>query len=205
MSPIKDFIESGLLELYVMGVASPEETAAVEQMAAAHPEVRQEIDAISEQMELYAMAHAVEPKTTIKPLVLATIDYMERMKQGELPASPPVVNAKSRAEDFAPWLNREDMVLPADAESIYAKIIGYTPVATTAIVWLKDSTEPEVHHDEYERFLILEGTCKVTVGEHVYSLAAGDYFAVPLHVSHHFKITSSEPCKAVLQRLSVEV
>ncbi|MFD3001902.1 cupin domain-containing protein [Pontibacter toksunensis] len=204
MNSIKDFIESGVLELYVMGAASPEEAAAVEQMAASHPEVQQEIDAISEQMEVYAMAHAVKPRNTVKTLVLATIDYLERMKEGELPTSPPVLTAQSRPEDFAPWLNREDMVLPADAEGVYAKIIGYTPVATTAVIWLKDATEQEVHHDEYERFLILEGTCEITAGENVYSLAAGDYFAVPLHTPHHFKVISTERCKAVLQRLSVE-
>lgn len=203
MNPISEFIESGVLELYVMGVASPEETIAVEKMAAAHPKIREEIDAISEQMELYARAHAVKPRRTVKPLVLATIDYMERMKQGELPASPPVITEKSRPEDYATWLNREDMVLPPDAESIYAKIIGYTPAATTAVIWVRDRSDSEVHHDEYERFLILEGTCNITAGEQTYSLAAGDYYAVPLHVEHVFEVTSAEPCKALLQRLSV--
>ena len=204
MNPITEFIQSGLLELYVMGAGSEEETAEVEQMAAAHPEVRQELDAISEQMEQYAIAHAVKPRKTVKTLVLATIDYMERMKQGELPSSPPVITAQSRPEDFATWLNREDMVLPADAEEIYAKIIGYTPVATTAIIWLENESEQEVHHDEYERFLILEGTCTIRAGEEVHTLAPGGFFAIPLHVPHQIKVTSSVRCKAVFQRLSVE-
>lgn len=203
MNPIKEFIESGVLELYVMGIASPQETYDVEQMAAIHPEIRQEIESISEAMESYALAHAVKPRSVVKPMVLATIDYMERMKQGELPASPPVITPTSRPEDYAIWLNREDMVLPPDEKDIYAKIIGYTPAASTAIVWIKDGTDQEVHHDEYERFLILEGTCDITVGEDTYSLAAGDYFAVPLHLPHQIKVTSVEPCKAILQRLSV--
>ena len=204
MNPtIAAFLESGVLELYVMGAASPQETLAVEQMAAAHPEVRHEIDTISQAMERYAQAHAVKPRNVVKPLLLATIDYMERMKQGELPASPPEITADSRPEDYAVWLNREDMVLPQDADEIYAKIIGYTPAATTAIVWIREAADQEVHHDEQERFLILEGTCDIIAGDNTYSLAAGDYFAVPLHTPHMFKVTSAAPCKAILQRLSV--
>lgn len=204
MNPITEFIESGVLELYVMGATSPQETQTVEQMAAAHPEIRQEIDVISEQLERYAMASAVKPRDTVKTLLLTTIDYMERMKQGELPVSPPVITEDSRPEDYALWLNREDMVLPPDADGMFAKIIGYTPAATTAIVWIKEQSDEEVHDDENERFLIQEGTCYVQAGEETFHLNAGDYFAVPLHVQHQFKVTSPEPCKAVLQRLSVD-
>ncbi|WP_139237253.1 cupin domain-containing protein [Pontibacter akesuensis] len=200
---LSEFLESGVLELYVMGATTPQQTQRVEEMAAAYPEIRQEIDAISQAMEAYALAHAVKPRNTVKPLLMATIDYMERMKQGELPATPPVVTENSRPEDFATWLNREDMMLPPDAENIHARIIGYTPAATTAIVWIKDRSDQEVHEDELERFLIVEGTCNIIAGEQTHSLQAGDYFAVPLHTPHMFIVTSDYPCKAILQRLSV--
>lgn len=203
MNPITAFIESGILELYVMGVTSPEENLEVEQMAAAHPEVKQEIEAISQAMEQYTMAHAVEPRGNIKPLLLATVDYIERMKQGELPEAPPVLTEASQLEDYRQWIERADMGYPAETENIYARIIGYTPAATTAIVWIKDSSGFEVHHDEHERFLILEGTCDFTVGEAAYQLKAGDFFAIPLHIPHKIKVTSEIPCKAILQRLSV--
>ncbi|WP_161888024.1 cupin domain-containing protein [Pontibacter russatus] len=204
MNPnVKAYIESGVLELYVMGASSPAEALAVEQMAAAHPEVRQELENISLALEGYARAHAVTPRNTVKPLLLATIDYMERLKHGEVPATPPVITPESHIADFATWLDREDMVLPPDADSIYVKIIGYTPDATTAIVWIKEEAAQEVHHDEHERFLIVEGTCDIVAGEDIHQLAAGDYYAVPLHTAHTFKVTSAVPCKAVLQRLAV--
>lgn len=95
------------------------------------------------------------------------------------------------------------MVLPPNADDIYARIIGYTPAATTAIVWIRDRTDYEVHKDEYERFLIVEGTCDIIAGEETHSLMAGDFFAVPLHTPHMLTVTSPGPCKAVLQRLSV--
>lgn len=204
MNPIAEFIESGVLELYVMGAASPEETLTVEKMAAAYPELKQEIEQISLALEHYAQAHAVKPRTTVKVLLLATIDYLERMKQGELPESPPVLTQHSKSSDYEKWLNQEDAVLPKDAKGIHARIIGYTPTATTAIVWIMEHSEKEVHHDEYERFLILEGSCHITAGDETRALAASDYFAVPLHATHQVKVTSDIPCKAILQRLSVE-
>ena len=202
MNRITEFMQSGLLELYVMGSASPEEAEEVEQMAAAHPEIRQELETISQTLEDYAQAHAVKPKATLKPLILATINYLERLKNGEPAVAPPTLTPASTIADFAPWLNRPDMVLPDHAEAIHAKIIGANPAATTAIVWLTGIAENEIHHDEYERFLIIEGSCDITAGEEVHHLAAGDYYAVPLHTRHMVKVTSPFPCKVILQRLA---
>ena len=122
MNTVAKFIESGILELYVLGAASEEDVLAVEKMAAAHPEVKQEIDQISQAMEHYAQTRAVKPRATVKTLVMATIDYLERMKQGELPESPPVLTPNSRISDFEKWLHHKDAVHPADAAQIHARI-----------------------------------------------------------------------------------
>ncbi|AKD04036.1 cupin domain-containing protein [Pontibacter korlensis] len=204
MNPITEFMESGVIELYVMGAASPEEVIAVEAMAEAYPEVKQEIEQTRLAMEYYAQAHAVKPRRTVKTLLLATVDYLERMKKGELPESPPILTPESKISDYEKWLKKEDAVYNEDADGLYAKIIGYTPKYTTAILWVKDRSEEEVHHDEYERFLILEGTCTFTTGGEKHDLAPGDYFAIPLHTPHQVIVTSDTPCKAILQRLSID-
>lgn len=202
MSEVSTFIQSGILELYALGAASAAEAAEVERMMALHPDVRTELDAISASLEAYALAHAVEPPSTLKPLVLATIDYLERLKQGEEPTTPPELTAASTPEHFALWLERDDLKAPTSEEDIFVKIIGFTPAATTAIVWLKDVADEEVHHDEHERFLVLEGSCTITVGGQAHTLRAGDFFAIPLHQKHSVKVTSTEPCKVILQRLA---
>ncbi|MEO5942329.1 MAG: cupin domain-containing protein, partial [Ferruginibacter sp.] len=104
-------------------------------------------------------------------------------------------------ETYAPWLNRSDMTAP-DNEAIFAKIIGYTPEATTAIVWIKEYAPHEVHDHEYEKFLVVEGTCDIIVEGKVHSLIPGDYFAIPLHKKHVVKVTSIIPCKVILQRIA---
>ncbi len=199
---IKEYISSGILEQYVLGTISKEESLQVEKIATMHTEVQKEIEEISKAIEQYAMENAVEPSRNVKTFLIATIDYMERMENGEAPSFPPALSATSTLADFASWLNREDMILPADAEDPYAKIIGYTPSQKTAIIWIKDSTPPELHHEEYEKFLIAEGTCNIIVEEKVYQLVPGDYFAVPLHKTHIIKVTSAIPCKVILQRIA---
>jgi mannose-6-phosphate isomerase-like protein (cupin superfamily) len=204
MNSITEFKESGILELYVMGAASPEEILEVEKMIAAHPEMQQEIEEIREAIEHYAQAHAIKPRNNVKTMVMATVDYLDRMKQGELPESPPIITPESCESDFEGWLENNDAVLPDNVEGIHARIIGYTPKATTAIAWIRDTSEPEVHHDELERFLILEGSCQFTAGDKMYSLSAGDFFEVPLHTVHHVQVTSPIPCKVIIQRISIE-
>jgi mannose-6-phosphate isomerase-like protein (cupin superfamily) len=202
MKTTKEFIESGILELYVLGTASSEEVMEVEQRAAGDPEIRQEIDAISEALELYAMENAIQPNELIKPFLLATIDYTQRLENGEEVTHPPLLNEASTIEDYLPWLSRADMKPPANDLDLFAKIIGYTPTVTSAIVWINEYAPHEVHDDEFERFLIVEGTCEIIVEDEVNQLKPSDYFAIPLHKKHMVKVTSSIPCKVILQRIA---
>jgi mannose-6-phosphate isomerase-like protein (cupin superfamily) len=202
MSDVKKFIESGILEMYVLGNTTPGETNEVEQMAAAHPEVSREIDSINTAIGQYARAYAVTPEPTIGPMLMATIEYMERMKNGELPTYPPVLHEGSRVEDYAEWLNRKDLQLTEPLEFAKAHIIGSIPQVTTAIVWLRDGAPPETHTNEIEKFLIVEGTCNITVGNEVHSMRPGGVLIIPLHVSHYVEVTSDIPCKIILQRVA---
>lgn len=197
----KELIDSGILEQYVLGSASPADILEVEKLAAEDPAIRLEIDLISETFEKLAMENAVEPPVVIKPFLMALINYMERMNNGEAASAPPVLNQNSKVSDFDEWLNREDMVSPG-TEDLFARIISYTPEATTAIVWIKEYAPQEVHDNEYEKFLIVEGTCDIIVDEDVNHLKPGDYFAIPLYKNHMVRVTSSIPCKVLLQRIA---
>jgi anti-sigma-K factor RskA len=67
---IKAYIESGILELYVLGDLSPEERLQVEEMAAKHAAVKAEIDQIEQSLELYAEEYAFEPPEAVRDKVL---------------------------------------------------------------------------------------------------------------------------------------
>ena len=194
-------IESGTLEMYVLGLATPEETLHVEQMATNNEAVRLEINAISIALEKYTFDTAIEPEPTLGPFIMATINYMERLKGGELPSLPPMLHSASKVADYAQWLNREDMKAEPDDE-LRAHIIGYTPDITTAIVWLKTGAPPETHTKEFEKFLIVEGTCDITIGNDIHQLSPGDVLSIPLFISHNVKVTSLCACKMILQRIA---
>jgi quercetin dioxygenase-like cupin family protein len=201
MSKVSDYINSGILELYVLGMANESEVNEVLQMASLYPEVNAEIDAITTALMQYSSSE-LKPHKTIGPIIMATIDYMERLKNGEQIGYPPELNEYSKPEDFREWTDRMDMILPENTDEIYGKIIGHTPQMTTILTWLKTGAPDEIHHDQYERFLILEGTCTITVEDKVHLLKSGDYFAIPLHANHFVTVTSEIPCKVILQRVA---
>jgi anti-sigma-K factor RskA len=70
---IKAYIESGILELYVLGDISAEEKLQVEDMALKYPEIRAEITEIERSMEFYAEEHAIEPPADLRQRVLGSL------------------------------------------------------------------------------------------------------------------------------------
>lgn len=202
MKKVEEFINSGILEVYVMGIASDDEIKEVQHMLSISSEVKEELAKIELALETYACQNEIEPEITVRPFLMAAIDYTDRLQNGELAERAPMLNEQSQVSEFSHWISRPDMKLPDDFENYFAKIISYTPEAITAIVWINDSVPAEKHDHEYERFLILEGSCEIKVGEKMHVLKAGDYFGIPLHQSHDIKITSTIPCKVILQRVA---
>ncbi len=202
MKDLKTYIESGILEAYVLGSLSERENTEVFNLISTHPELQAEIEVISDTLERVAFAAALPPDPTIKPFLLATIDFTMRIQNGEIPTFPPTLNENSTIADYAEWIDRPDMVLKGELNDVFAKIIGYTPEQTTAIAWIKEMAPPEVHDNEYEKFLILEGTCDIQIDDEVHHLKAGDYLTIPLHANHFVTVTSSIPCKIILQRIA---
>ena len=69
MVNLSSFMESGILECYVLGNSTPQEIELVEQMAASYTEVEDEIVAIAEALHQYAQANAVAPDPLVKPFL----------------------------------------------------------------------------------------------------------------------------------------
>ncbi|NCD68790.1 anti-sigma factor [Mucilaginibacter agri] len=66
-------MESGILELYVLGEVNPSEKHQVEEMALQHPAIKAELDAIEKSMELYAVFNAIEPSDNLRDKVLNSL------------------------------------------------------------------------------------------------------------------------------------
>jgi anti-sigma-K factor RskA len=73
LEDIKAYIESGILELYVLGDVTPEERAQVEAMAQKHPAIRAELNEIERSLEAYAEENAVEPSESLRGRILNSL------------------------------------------------------------------------------------------------------------------------------------
>lgn len=69
----KQFIESGILETYAMGLASEQEAKMVAEMVARYSEVKSELRAIEASIENFDQKNAVEPPVHLKEKILSKV------------------------------------------------------------------------------------------------------------------------------------
>lgn len=237
MKNLKEFIASGILEIYVLGETSDEEDAEVLIMSSKFPaEIAHEILEISTALEYFALENAVEPSAKLRDSVfskfsefgetsgddiskkndalgrereaikkrnLATDKSNAGAKKTPRPASEiPRLTHFSRIEDYTDWFDPEDLITPEGFEGRRVKLLGATPEMTTLLI-CATAIEGEVHHDQYERLLVIEGTCEIIVEHKVFSFGKGDFIDIPLHKWHDVVIPHGIPCKAILQKIPV--
>jgi len=202
MNELQQFIDSGILEMYVLGHVSADEACEVERMAGIYTEVMDELNEISLALERYAATHSAEPEPFAFHFLMARIAYEDRLKNGEEQTFPPKLHEGSLIADYDTWLNRTDLQLGDQFDGAHRHIIGAEQGMTTAIVWLQHGAPTETHTKELEQFLVVEGSCEIHVADEVYHMQRGDVLIVPLHKPHHVKVTSLIPCKLILQRVA---
>ncbi len=117
---LKAYIESGVLELYVLGDLSPEEALQVEEMAAQHPEVKAEIAAIEQAIEQYAMQNAVEPSADVETRLFEKLGLSEVEPEKTVKPTPPVA--------------QEASIIPFDESAGKVRILRYALVACVALL-----------------------------------------------------------------------
>jgi anti-sigma-K factor RskA len=90
---LQEYILSGIVESYVLGLANAEETAEFERMCAAHAEVRKARETFEVLLEKQAMDHAVDPPVQLKSKIFAEIEVEKdrRPQQRRLSGPPPVI------------------------------------------------------------------------------------------------------------------
>ena len=120
MENLKAYIESGVLELYVLGDLSPEETLRVEEMASQYPEVRDELAAIEQAMEQYAMQNAVEPSADVESRLFRKLGLSDD-SEIETVSTPPVQQEEPR-------------IVKLDGSNSKVRTLRYALVACVALL-----------------------------------------------------------------------
>jgi len=74
---IRDYIESGILELYILGDLPQAERLEVERLRAIHPEIDAELRSIEESFITYSRMNAVAPEASGRAKFLSAVDTIE--------------------------------------------------------------------------------------------------------------------------------
>jgi anti-sigma-K factor RskA len=80
---LKEYISSGVLELYAAGALSESEALEVEAMAEKHPEVRAEIEKIQGALNSYSGLYKKNPSPELRQSILNKIDEIEGVPESQ--------------------------------------------------------------------------------------------------------------------------
>ncbi len=93
---IRDYIESGAIESYVLGLAKPEEIKELEVLMEQYPELKEAIDQFSTELEEQAFNNAVPPPAFVKQKLITELGFEKASITAE---SPMVVAYNSNVEN----------------------------------------------------------------------------------------------------------
>lgn len=99
---IKQYITSGILELYVLERLEPAQMREVEAFALQYPEIRAEIDVIERVLEDFAVAAAPEVNPDILDKLLEETGH-QSVEQPVSPKVPKTPTEKAAAQPYASW------------------------------------------------------------------------------------------------------
>lgn len=194
---INNYIESGILELYALGLLSSSEVKEVDRLLKKYDVLAQELDKIYLALEKYAQMNAVEPRAGLEQELLDRIEHANREEKMD-PLNLPMISEHS---DFNRW---DAFVAPMMKDMKMhqqraIKVLTQTEDLTQLLLISASDFEWETHDDEYESFLILSGQALCTLGERTTLMSRGDYMNIPLHVPHSVQLISPT-VTAILQR-----
>jgi anti-sigma-K factor RskA len=88
---VQEYILSGIVESYVLGIASPEDSAEFERMCAAHSEVRAARDAFELDLEETLLTQRLDPPRELKSRIFSKIGMEKNEQTSQVRAAQPTL------------------------------------------------------------------------------------------------------------------
>jgi mannose-6-phosphate isomerase-like protein (cupin superfamily) len=195
------FLNSGLLELYLIGKLDQEEVLLVNQMRVAHPEVVAELASLEAFFEREALQHAVKPDSRFDEKMQSLFLNLEIEQVMQL-SDTPLITSFSDADA---WFEMISPLLPqGNFEGRFEKLLRNDDQVMQALVITPEGVDEEVHEDMHESFLILKGTCICTIGNETITMGPGSFMQIPLNQPHTIAVASKSVI-AILQHVALTV
>jgi anti-sigma-K factor RskA len=180
---IQEYIESGIIENYVLGATTAGESAEVERMALEYPDIQTEIEAIRTSLENYAIQYEKEPPAFLKEKIMAGL-FSGQSAVGSQQSA--IRGQQSTSED-----NGDREIVPLNnsspQRSIFRMAASWALLALSvgANIWFfrnwKNSEEKLVALESQNQILAKEGqTLKASYNEEVAILQNPDFKVIKL-------------------------
>jgi mannose-6-phosphate isomerase-like protein (cupin superfamily) len=184
---IQEYIKSGILEQYCLGLLNADEQAEIVRLSLIYPEIKQELNEIEKAIEKIALTNAVSPKIDLRSKILKSLGFADEDKRLDI-NNLPVTDKNSNHQS---WLNAVEHLIPAEPfDDFLCTVLRQDTHIAQMLVITKVDVPPETHDDIAESFFILKGECVCTVGGHIYHLGPGDFLDIPLYQEHNVKMLS---------------
>src|ERR1043166_4897283 len=105
---MKEYMSSGIIEDYCLGVLSDDESRTVLEQSQLHPEIKQEIDAFMIALEKYALDASFNSVAHLKQQTMELLSNLE-LEENKNIEQLPLLNKYS---DHKNWLHIVEPVLP---------------------------------------------------------------------------------------------
>lgn len=205
MANLKAYLESGIIEKYCLGLATPEEIDALESFSRSCPEFVDKLALNQQLFEQFVSTFQRRAPKGSKQKIIA------RIKQAQLKKAS--LNDQERLSTFVPIHSHSDieswqqLIAPiqpkTDFENIYIHPLYADSQKQLSIVWVKELIPEEIHPELEESFLILEGTAICTIDGVDHFLENGSFMKMPPLGHHKISVTSKTPAKALLSKVRI--
>lgn len=143
---IPDYLESGILESYVLGVVNDQERREVHCLASIYPEVQAELDRLSSAMEDYALLYSKEPPADLKDTIMSKLDFASESPETIVRPMPVAAQTTGGPTYNVSWMVAASVGLLVLVFSFFLfKQLRQTQQETTAMRSDNRTLQDEVH------------------------------------------------------------
>ena len=195
----QEYIDSGILYDYCTGLLSEDQKAAVEKVCAQYPGIKDELQGLQADLNLSAASPMSIPNPQLQHSIWNTLENVNKEMAGDI-NDLPLIN---KYTDYNNWKRIVKPLMPSEIRhSRITHTLRDADGVMQMLIISKTNVEEEVHINERECFIVLEGECECHIGEDIYRLGPGGFIEIPLHVPHNVKVLSPYVV-AVLQHAAV--
>lgn len=190
----REIIESGLVELYCLGLLSGDLQLLLESHLSTDEAVRLESQKIYEALAAYGSRFETAIKPGLKSKLFSKLDGFN--------VEPPLLSPGSSVEEWMFYLEVLEMKPPHQMDELIMLPIASTGSHSNFVLWGNPGNilAEETHDELVEHVLVCRGGCEMLIDGKESTYGEGDYMRIEPRHHHSGIITSGSPAIMIVQR-----